>query len=121
MAELKVIAVVDLDRFDDSDTKSCDRQYSFEVNLRLELLKFHRDDNPLHLDYSRHYLSDGFVGLLRTAMILYHLGLEYNLMNQYLVSLSSLLKIKRKINKNKSTNIKIEFFAAFSNKEKTIM
>ena len=103
-------AAVDLDRFDDSDTRLCDRQCSSEAYHRLEMeLEIQRNLNLSH--------RDDFADWLGTERTL-HPGLECNLMDQYLVSLSSLLKRKRrKLENVRKTSHegaeKFEFFHIF--------
>lgn len=88
MAEWGAIVVADPDTFDGFDTKSYDPRCSFEENPRLGGW----NGIPQNLDYSlnrcRHDDFADWLGTVRTS----HPGLECNLMDQYLVSLSSLLK-----------------------------
>lgn len=89
-----MIEAADLDRFGDFDRKSYGRQYSSAVSLLWGTLISHGGIR-LSLNYSRHCQHGEFVDSLKIAMIL-HLGLEYSLMDQYLVSLSSLLKRQKR-------------------------
>ncbi len=84
------IEAVGLDTSDDFDRRWCDLLCLVEVNLPLEML----NGIPLNLNYSWSH-HDDFADWLGTVRIL-HPGLECNLMDQYLVSLSSLLMQGRK-------------------------
>lgn len=93
------IAAADLDTFGGSDTRSYDRQCSFEGNPLWERLNESRRRRLSNLNYSLNHRDDFVVaGWLGTVRIL-HPGLECNLMDQYLVSLSSLEREEKKAEK----------------------
>lgn len=93
MAERVATGVAGLDRFDDFDTTSCDRRCSTGANPL--------SDRSSRVGSPSSWRPCGCsVDSLEIVMTL-HLGLEYNLMDQYLVSLSSLLERARKEAENK--------------------